>query len=617
MKQPAGKTSRATPPLLDLIDLVGEETGAVGVDAGATAADAARLIEATSLGPDDRFLDMGCGDGRLCLELARRGYRAIAGAERSRHLIRMARRAAQQTGLAVRFLERHPREFLPRDGRFDCAALTDNRFSTFEPDDALAVLEAVKRVLRPSGQIVLEITDGDWLKTHFEKSEWRFIDKEHLICRERSLSGEGDRLICRDVLVHTQKGVIADRFYSLTLFTPERIHALLEKAGFVNLRERAGDEHTTLFLAESQRARAAEAPLRPTWPEVTVILGDPRLNDTTKIGARYTAEDFDALERMKAALATLGAYRFTFMDDHTGLLARMVEKRPDFVFNMCDNGYKNDALRELEVPALLDLVEVPYTGAGPTCLGMCYDKSLVRAVAVAHGVPVPRETYYDMSQQTGEIPSMFPALIKPNRADGSVGITAGSVVNDAEAAIAYLNHLRKTLPGRDALIQEYLTGTEYSMGLIGNPGLGFTVLPPLEVDYAGLDPALPRILAYESKFDPTSPYYTEIKYKRAGISETVRRRLADHSRILFERLDCRDYARFDFRTDSSGEIKLLEVNPNPAWCWDGKLAMMAGFAGYGYADLLRMILEAAQARVLAEGLGRKEAAKPALKAVSG
>ena len=101
---------------------------------------------------------------------------------------------------------------------------------------------------------------------------------------------------------------------------------------------------------------------------------------------------------------------------------------------MCDNGYKNDALRELEVPALLDLLEVPYTGAGPTCLGMCYDKSLVRAVAVAHGVPVPRETYFDMSQQTGEIPSMFPALIKPNRADGSVGITAGSVVHDAEAA---------------------------------------------------------------------------------------------------------------------------------------------------------------------------------------
>jgi D-alanine-D-alanine ligase len=618
MKQPTAKSSRATPPLLDLIDLVGEEAGAAGGDLGAVAADAQRLIDTTGLGPDDRFLDMGCGDGRVCLELARRGYRSVAGAERSRHLIRMARRAAQQTGLAVRFLERDTREFLPRDGRFDCAALLDNRFSQFEPDDALAVLEAVKRVLRPSGQLVLEITDGAWVKSHFEKSEWRFIDNEHLICRERSLSGEGDRLICRDVLVHTQKGVVADRFYSLTLLTADRVHELLLKAGFVNLRERGGDEHTTLFLAEMQRAKTAETPpLRPTWPDVTIILGDPRLSDTTKIGDRYTPEDLDAVERMKVALATLANYRFTYVDDHTAMLASMIAHKPDFVFNMCDNGYKNDALRELEVPALLDLVEVPYTGAGPTCLGMCYDKSLVRAVAVAHGVPVPRETYFDMSQQTGEIPSMFPALIKPNRADGSVGITAGSVVNSAEEALVYLNHLRKTLPGRDALIQEYLTGTEYSMGLIGNPGLGFTVLPPLEVDYSGLDPSLPRILSYESKFDPSSPYFTEIKYKRAGIPETVRRRLADYSRILFERLDCRDYARFDFRSDSAGEIKLLEVNPNPAWCWDGKLAMMAGFAGYSYADLLRMILEAAQARVLAEGLARSEAAKPALKAVSG
>ena len=221
---------------------------------------------------------------------------------------------------------------------------------------------------------------------------------------------------------------------------------------------------------------------------MTVILGDPKLANSTKIGDRYTPEDFDAVTRMKAALATLTGYRFVYTDDHTALLAQMIQQRPDFVFNMCDNGYKNDATRELEVPALLELLEVPYTGAGPTCLGMCYDKSLVRAVADAHGVPVPRETYFDMSQQTGEIPSMFPALIKPNRADGSVGITMGSVVHDAETAIAYLNHLRRTLPGRDALIQEFLTGTEYSMGLIGNPGLGFTVLPPLEVDYSGLDP---------------------------------------------------------------------------------------------------------------------------------
>ena len=70
--------------------------------------------------------------------------------------------------------------------------------------------------------------------------------------------------------------------------------------------------------------------------------------------------------------------------------------------------------------------------------------------------------------------------------------------------------------------------------------------------------------------------------------------------LLFERLDCTDYARFDFRADAKGEIKLLEVNPNPGWCWDGKLNLMAGMGGMRYADMLRMILEAAQARIAAK-----------------
>jgi D-alanine-D-alanine ligase len=73
--------------------------------------------------------------------------------------------------------------------------------------------------------------------------------------------------------------------------------------------------------------------------------------------------------------------------------------------------------------------------------------------------------------------------------------------------------------------------------------------------------------------------------------------LIHFSSRLFERLECRDYARFDFRADSAGQIKLLEVNPNPGWCWDGKLNLMAGFAGIRYPQLLEMILNAAKERV--------------------
>jgi D-alanine-D-alanine ligase len=77
---------------------------------------------------------------------------------------------------------------------------------------------------------------------------------------------------------------------------------------------------------------------------------------------------------------------------------------------------------------------------------------------------------------------------------------------------------------------------------------------------------------------------------------------------LFERLGCRDYARFDFRADAKGEIKLLEVNPNPGWCWDGKLNIMAGFQGMRYSELLAQILQAAVERL---GVVAKPAAQQA------
>jgi len=206
------------------------------------------------------------------------------------------------------------------------------------------------------------------------------------------------------------------------------------------------------------------------------------------------------------------------------------------------------------------------------------------------------------------VPSVYPALIKPALGDSSIGITQRAMVANAEEASAYLSRLRETLPDRPVLIQEYLSGREYTVGLVGNPGIGFNPLPILEVDYGRLPEGLPHILSYESKWDPQSPYWDRISYREADITEDVRRALVDSSIKLFERLDCRDYARFDFRADANGVVKLLEVNPNPGWCWDGKFNLMAGFANVSYADLLRQIVEAAQARYALDLLGQESLA---------
>ena len=331
-----------------------------------------------------------------------------------------------------------------------------------------------------------------------------------------------------------------------------------------------------------------------TRPAITVLLGDPRLPDRSKPGGGFTPDDFDQVERLKSALGELGDYRFEYLNDHEQLLDDLRRQPPAFVLNFCDTGFRNEAALELHVAAYLEMLGIAYSGCGPVALGLCYDKALVRALAQSVGIPVPREDLLRPGESLPEI--QYPAFIKPNRGDGSFGITAASVVDDAVAAADYVEQLRAVRPAEDIIIQEFLRGDEYGVGIVGNTEHGFTLLPVLEVDYDALDPALPRLLDYSSKSDPESPYWQDIRFRPARLDDATQQRIKGYCQALFTRLGMRDYGRFDFRADSSGEIKLMEVNPNPAWCWDGKLAHMASHMGVSHSGLLRMIIEAARKR---------------------
>ena len=331
--------------------------------------------------------------------------------------------------------------------------------------------------------------------------------------------------------------------------------------------------------------------------KLCVLTGDPRLPDLTKRGQRYNEEDAATHAAMRAALQGLNRFEVEVFDDHARLLERFAADPPALVLNFCDTGFRNVATQELHVPALLELFGVPYSGATPACMALCYDKQVVRLVAEAQGIPVPREMYLGPEQSLEGAEIVLPALLKPNQADGSVGITKDAVVRTTAEAEAYLAWLRRELPGRAVLIQEYLPGPEYGVGLIGNPDGDLVALPALEVDYARLPAGLAPILSFESKAMPDSPYWTEIKFKPAEAAPELQTTIADQARRLFARLGCRDYARFDFRVAADGQPKLMEVNPNPAWAYDGKLAFMAGFAGIDYPSMLEMIVDAALRRL--------------------
>ncbi|MFH1377483.1 MAG: methyltransferase domain-containing protein [Planctomycetota bacterium] len=572
------------------------------------------LIKSTGAEPNDRIMDICCGQGRHCLELARRGFKNLIGIDRSRYLVRLARKRASKLGLNVHFREGDARKLSRTpDSSLNIVSVLGNSFGYFdkEEDDA-AVVNEIRRALVSRGILALDITDGEYMKSHFDARSWEWIDANHFVCRERSLASDNERLVSRELIIHAENGVLADQFYAERLYSREKITDLLTRCGFQDIRfhnqlETASDRNQDLGMMGCRMFLTAVAPskAKPTpssdpkidIKKITVLMGDPTLSDSVKRNGQFNPEDFETINRLKSALGELSDnFEFSYVNNHATMMTSLKNDPPQLVLNLCDEGYKNDAFMELHVPAMIETLEIAYTGAPPRCLAACYDKSLVRSVAASIDIPVPAETYFAPSDQAATLPSAFPAIIKPNWGDSSIGITQNAVVHNVRELMEYLQYLREILPGRPAILQEFLPGTEYSVGIIGNPG-SYRFLPVLEVDYSNLPDNLPKILGYESKWIPDSPYWTSIKYHAAALDEATERRLYNDSARLFERLECQDYARFDFRTGADGVIKLMEVNPNPGWCWDGKFNYMAGFAGMRYADMLRAVLESAINRI--------------------
>ncbi len=566
-----------------------------------------------NLSPEDRILDLCCGQGRHTLELARRGFKYVEGLDRSHYLIQKAKAQAKKEGLNARFREGDARKLPYPPDTFDVVLILGNSFGYFETiQDDMRVLKEVFRVLKPWGRILIDVADGEYLREHFQPRSWEWIDKKHFVCRERSLSLDKQRLISREVIVHVEKGVIADQFYAERLYTRESIKELLEKAGFSDITihgEISPDSKRNQDLGMMERRIIVTATVRKEWTpvkkkgelikNVAVIMGDPTKPDPLKPLGIFDDDDFYTIDRLKDALRELKDHNFVYLNNHDTLINDLLKLRNkiDYVFNLCDEGYYNDPRKELHVPALLEILGIPYTGSGPHTLAHCYDKSLVRGIAKEMGIPVPEAFFIKPEDTSFEIPFGFPVIVKPNFGDSSFGITQRSVANNMEELINAVSEIRERFGyDKPILVEEFLTGKDLSVGIIGNPPEDYIVLPIIEEDYSALPPELPRICGYEAKWLPDSPYWN-IKSIPADLPEDTRQFIEECCLKLFERLEVRDYCRFDWRLDAEGNPKLLEINPNPGWCWDGHLAKMAKIGGMSYAEMLKAILEAAEKRL--------------------
>jgi D-alanine-D-alanine ligase len=572
------------------------------------------FLEILNLSPDDKILDLCCGQGRHSLELARRNFKNIEGLDRSHYLIQKAKATARKEDLNIRFREGDARKIPSPTDSFDLVMILGNSFGYFDTiQDDLRVLKEVFRVLKPWGKILIEVTDGDYLRNNFQTRSWEWMDKKHFVCRERSLSLDKQRLISREVITHTEKGVIADQFYAERLYSKENLTRILETAGFSNIAfqgQISPDSKRNQDLGMMEKCLIVTAVEKKLWTpvkiklkketkNVAVILGDPNKHDLLKPSTVFDDDDFYTIDQLKAGLRELKDFQFVYLNSHDTLIQELTKLKGkiDFAFNLCDEGYNNDAQKELHIPSLLEMLSISYTGSGPQCLAYCYDKSLVRGIAREMGIPVPEAFFVKPEDIAFGLPFNFPVMVKPNFGDSSFGITQRSVANSFEELVNAISEIREKFGyEKPILVEEFLTGKDLSVGIIGNPPESYTVLPLIMTDYSSLPENLPKICGYESKWLPETPYWN-IKSIPADLPENVEKFIIECCLKLSERLECRDYCRFDWRLDANGSPKLLEVNPNPGWCWDGHLAKMAEIANIPYMEMLKTILQATEQRI--------------------
>ncbi len=578
-----------------------------------TATEVTLFNEITKISPSDAVLDMACGQGRHLIELARRGYTNLNGIDRSRYLIQRARNIARKEQLPLTFREGDVRKLPYQTDTFDLVTILGNSFGYFEStDDDERILREVFRCLKPNGQFLIDVSDGEYIRSHFAPRSWEWIDKKHFVCRERTLASDNERLISREVITHTDKGVIVDQFYAERLYSRESLRALLTSAGFSEITfhmEISPDSQRNQDLGMMERRLIVTAKARKEWTprknrkktaNIVVVMGDPKQKDIIKPDAVFDDDDMDTIDHLKTALGTLDDYKVSYLNNHSTLIDDLVKLKgkTDLVLNLCDEGYNNEAVKELHVPALLEMLQIPYTGSGPQCLAFCYDKSLIRGIASEVGVPVARAFFIKPGDNLFEMNIAFPVIAKPNFGDSSFGITSKSVAYSIEELDDAILQIREKFGySKPILVEEFLTGPEISLGVIGNPPEHYQILPVIEESYEDLPEGLPKICGYEAKWLVDSPYFKALKSVPANLPRETEQVIITCSLRLFERLDCKDYCRFDWRLDEHGNPCLLEVNPNPGWCWDGHLAKMAALDGISYAAMLDKIINSAIIRI--------------------
>jgi D-alanine-D-alanine ligase len=318
----------------------------------------------------------------------------------------------------------------------------------------------------------------------------------------------------------------------------------------------------------------------PAQPSVLVLFNEPVLPNSHP----ESASELDILETVADTVKVLTDAGFDVRKlgisvDPQPLIDEVKRARPDAVFNLFE-GVPTRAGSEVAVASLLEWLELPFTGCPSACLSLARNKVASKHLLSAAGLPTARYAVID----GGHVPEWtfgWPAMVKPATQDASVGIDQGSVVTDSERLANRVRYLLDAF-GPPVLVEEFLGGREFHVNVVED-GMGLdrtiTVLPFAEIAFREARSDWWPVYTYTAKWDETSAEYANcplLAPVELPAAETAR--LRDLAARAFQLFGCRDFARIDARMTSTGDFRILEMNPNPYLI---SLALVRGLESIG------------------------------------
>jgi D-alanine-D-alanine ligase len=286
-----------------------------------------------------------------------------------------------------------------------------------------------------------------------------------------------------------------------------------------------------------------------------------------------------------------------FSRDFARALRRILQLGPDIILNFVE-ALAGDVNFESHIAGAFEILDIEFTGNRALTLGNCLNKLKTKQILRSLGVRSPKCLLARLNGKLaeGDVKLKYPLILKLNREDASIGLSENSVVGDFRALQEQLEFLFRSFR-QDVLIEECLPGRDISASILGD-----RVLPLSEISYANLPENLPRIVTYEAKWSPHSAYYKGTEpVCPAPVDDELRALIEKTALAAFNALDCRDYARVDFRLSQRNIPHVIDVNPNPDLSPEAGFIRSASHAGLGYEDVLFTLVDFALQRSSASG----------------